>query len=119
MLTGLACTIRRTSLTTWEIVSDSDHEPLNAASVAIVTSGSQKFLRLTYAFTAAKIHSSHVTLDEGFAACVPAIRVGQSVGMTHMDIYLYEGTSSAPVDPGLYSKAGANLWVSGLFTVAE
>lgn len=115
MIANVACTLRRINASSWEIVSDAAHCPIGAASVEIV---SQSFLRLHYDFTATQIHTSHVTLDETFAKYDPCVRVGQSVGLNYLDVYLYRGASQTPIDPGLFSAAGANLWVSGLFSVA-
>lgn len=118
MLATVAGTIRRTSSTTWQILSDTDHEPIGVSSVEILSSPWR--LRLHYDFTATKVHTIAVTPDETFAAYWGGFRVGASVGLAYMDIYTYENaTGNVPVNPGLWSAAGANLWVYGLFRVEE
>lgn len=106
---------RRIDATTWAAIADSGHEPLNTSTPTIVSSNR---LRIPYTFTASKVISVSVTVDEAFAgAGSGGVRVGASVGLTYLDVYFYIGTSSTPVDPGALSTAGANIWVQGLFRV--
>lgn len=107
--------LRRVSSTSWEILSDSGHTSVGLASVSIV---SNSFLRLTYDFTASKVITASVTMDEAFAGAGNVLKVGPSVGLSYMDIYLYYGpTTTTPTDPGTLSTPNANLWVSCLLLV--
>lgn len=115
-LVAVGGTIRRclpasASWASWELLVDEHHKPVGFDRVEVVE---RRFLRLHYSTTFEQVVTAAVVPDEGFAA-VPDFRVGPSVGCSYMDIYLYMGASQTPVDPGLFSKAGANLWVSGLF----
>lgn len=104
-----AC-LRRTGLTSWVCLDDSGHTSVGVESVEIV---GKSRVRVRYDFTADKVVTFSCTPDEVFTAA--GVRCGASVGLSYADIYFYMGASKVPVDPGLLSAAGANVWVSGLF----
>lgn len=111
----VACTVRRVSATEWTAISDSGHEPVNVASVAIV-SGDR--VRITYSSPATKVISVAATPDEAFSAAGSGgVRVGASVALTHTDLFFYNGTSSTPVDPGTLTTSYANIWFIGIFKI--
>lgn len=104
-----AC-LRRKSLTEWCVLDDAGHAPVGVGRVEIV---GKNRVRVHYDFTAEKVVTFTVTPDEQFAAA--NVRCGASVGCAYADIFFYMGASQTPVDPGLLSRAGANIWVHGLF----
>lgn len=110
----VACTIRRVDATTWTALTDSGHQPTGVSAVTI--EGGNR-IRITYNFTATKVVTAIATPDEAFAA-VSGMRIGASVGLNSMDVYVYIGTNTAPSDPGALSTAGANIWIYGVFEVA-
>lgn len=113
-LNQIGACLRRKSLTEWCVLDDAGHTPVGADRVEIV---GKNRVRLHYDFTAHKVVTFSATPDEQFAAA--NVRCGASVGLRYADIYFYMGASSVPVDPGLLAKAGANIWVHGLFTRPE
>jgi hypothetical protein len=103
-------TIRWVDPTTWEAITDAGHEPTGIASVELMANR----VRIHHDFTATKVSSVQVTPDEAFASV--AVRTGASVGLTYTDVFFYlPATGSTPVNPALLTKAGANVWVTGIF----
>lgn len=102
--------IRAQSNGTWVLLNDTDHTPIGAASVSQSSTG----ITLHFDFTATKVHSFIVALDETMAK--ERVHCGASVALNSAFIQLFE-TSSTPVDPSLYANPSANLWVTGKFTV--
>lgn len=109
----LSGTIRRISGDEWGALNDAGHTSRGIESVTLYDNR----VRVHHAFTAGKVSSFQATPDEQFAAS--GVRVGASVGYAHTDIYFYMGTSQTPVDPGLLSKAAANVWLTGWFEEVE
>lgn len=111
----VGATIRRVSTTEWAYIDDTGHTPVGFTSISIVNSNR---VRVFYDFTADKVVTFQATVDESFAAAGSGgVRCGASAGLTYTDIYFYMGASDTPVDPGLLSTAGANVWLSGTFLV--
>lgn len=103
-------TIRWTSPTTWATVDDTAHRSTGIAAVVLYPD----HLRVDYTFTATTVSSLQVTPDEAFTSA--GVRFGASVGLDHADIYAYmPAYGTTPVNPALLTKAGANVWLTGLF----
>lgn len=104
-------TIRWTSSTSWVALTDAGHQPQGIASVQVLPSR----VRVYYETAVSKVGVCSVTPDEGFAAT--NVRVGASVGLSYLDVFFYQGTSSTPLSPATLSKRGANVWVDCTHTV--
>lgn len=110
----LGGTIRRSSSTTWFVIQDGTHEPVGISSVDCLVDR----VRVHYNFTAGKVVSFHATPDEAFTSV--DVRCGASVGLGYADIFFYmPSTGSTPIQPGLLSKASANVWLTGWFQALE
>lgn len=106
----LGGSIRYLNASSWATIDDAGHTPIGIGGVQIVASDR---VRVSYTQEAEKVVTFSVTVDEAFAAA--GVRCGASVGLTYADIFFYMGTSQTPVNPGLLSRAGANVWLHGLF----
>lgn len=106
-------TIRWVDASTWTVLNDAGHadDGLDWASPL------SDRVRVYYDQCHATVGSLQVTPDESFTSA--GVRVGASVGLCYADVYFYMGTSATPVNPALLSKAGANVWITGLFHPAE
>ncbi len=102
----------RVSTAKWEALDDNGHAPEGVSAVELIGG---THVRVHYGFTADKVVTFTVTPDEQFAAA--GVRCGASVGLCYADIYFYMGTSQTPVNPGLLSRSGANVWIDGRFRV--
>lgn len=101
-------TLRRVSNTQWEILNNASHKSLGLASVQVFADRLQLNFERSYLF----VGYLHTSWDEGFAKA--AVRIGPSVGLSFANICFYMGAAgTAPVNPGLLSAAGANVWVDG------
>lgn len=107
----LHCIIRNAG-TGWNILIDSDHQPIGVTSLTQMSDR----LRLFYDFTAVKVHSFHVTEDETYAALDPH-KAGASVGFSYADIYIGRTGVAGKLNPSTVANANGNLFVSGFFTV--
>lgn len=102
-------TVRYVNKTTWVVIQDDYHQPSGFGRVEVRSDR----LRVYYTFTAQHVSSMQVTPDDAFAAA--GVRMGASVGLGYVDIFFYMGASSKPVGPGLLSRKGANVWITGVF----
>jgi len=102
-------TIRWVDSETWIALNDAGHRPSGIASVEPLADR----VRVTYSECAEKVGHLQATPDEQFAAA--GVRVGASVGLCYADVFFYMGASDVPVNPGLLSRQGANVWLSGEF----
>lgn len=106
----LSGTIHWTSPISWATIDDATHQSTGIASVETYSD----HVRINYTFVASKVSSVQVTPDEAFASA--DVRVGASVGLDHLDLYFFMPSyGTAPVPPGLLTKSGANIWITGLF----
>lgn len=109
---SMACVIRRVNATTWEFIDDGNHVPVGVSSISMTST----YVLITGNFVGKAVASCSVTPDETFSQA--AVRVGASVGLSTIRVYFYMGAAgSAPVNPGLLSAAGANVWVYGVWEV--
>lgn len=107
-------TIRWVSATQWEALDDPGHVPLGIDTVTVHPT----YVRVDYDFTADRVGSCQVTVDEAFASA--NVRVGASVGVDHLIVYFYMPSyGSTPVPPALLSKANANVWITCFHHVEE
>jgi hypothetical protein len=105
-------TVRWVNSSTWVALDDAGHTPTGIASVEVTSS----YVKINHDFTASKISSFQATVDEAFASA--HVTVGASVGYNYTILRFYMPGSSAPVNPTLLSKFGANVWLTGFFHVA-
>jgi len=106
-LAVLSCAIRNSGAG-WQLINDVAHAPSGVSGVI----QHPDHLEITHNVGAVRVSSLQVTPDEYYAA--RAVRCGASVGLALTRIYLYKGTSTAPVDPATLVASSGNLWVTGL-----
>ncbi|WP_439593870.1 hypothetical protein [Microbacterium sp.] len=107
----IAGTFRRVSATSWAMLDDAGHTSIGVDRIEVRADR----LRVWHTFRASKVVTVQVTPDESFASA--GVRVGASVGFAYTDVFFYMGASQTPVKPALLTKAGANVWITGLFLV--
>ena len=93
----------------WATISDAGHTPTGFGQIETLADR----VRVHYDFPVTSVSSVQVTPDEAFTAA--GVRLGASVGLNHVDILFYMGTSQTPVNPALLTRAGANVWITGFF----
>jgi len=106
----VACTLRNTG-SGWFILTDASHSPVGVSSVSV----SSTAITLNYSFTATKVNTSAVTVDETFATTPTQYLVGASSGLSSMVIYMSIAGTPGVVDPTTVVSATGNLWVYGIF----
>lgn len=103
--------ILRNSGTGWEILDDSDHEPVNVSSVEVTSGGS---LKLNYSITAKNVLSLIIAPDETFAK---DYFIGGSVGLTDATFNIFKNGHNIG---GLVRYSGGTFNVGySSFTSAE
>lgn len=106
----VACVIRHNG-TAWEVLSNGGHTPLGCSSIVrYEVSPGVYGLRLSYGFTASKVHSLIIGSDESWAGVYHA---GASVGLAFSNIYVKDSDGNM-VDPDAIGTGG-NFFVMGLF----
>jgi hypothetical protein len=105
----VACVILRSGAS-WTILNNAAHAPIGCSSVVRYQISPGVYgLRLTYTFTADKVHALVIGSDEGWAGVYHA---GASVGLDFSNIYI-RNSSGVMVDPN--SISGGNFFVMGSF----
>ncbi|PJN31299.1 hypothetical protein CG717_16150 [Streptomyces sp. CB02613] len=102
----ISCALRNTGAG-WALIDDAAHAPSGVTGVV----QHPDHLEIKHPVGAVKVSSMQVGPDEYYAA--RALRCGASVGLALSRIYLYSGSSTAPVDPATLVSSSGNLWVTG------
>jgi hypothetical protein len=105
-LAPISCTIRNTGAG-WFILDTSGHTPSNCHHVVQAAD----HIEVYYGFTAAAVGSLIVDPDESL---VPYYRAGGSVGLDHVNIFMFTAIGATRLDPATVHSASGNWWIQGV-----